>query len=127
LPAEVLPMTLLTRVVGAMAALAMLAGLPAHAHTRLLESTPADGSALQVAPRQLQLVYSEAAHLTALTIQATGEATPRKLGPLPQQAAAKFTIDLPPLATGSYQLKWRALSDDHHVASGSISFVVRVR
>ena len=71
--------------------LLMLAALPAHAHTRLLESTPADGSTLQAAPRQLQLTYSEAAHLTALTIQAAGEATPRKLGPLPQQAAAVRT------------------------------------
>lgn len=120
-------MSLATRVAAAMAAMAMLAALPAQAHTRLLESTPADGSTLPTAPRQLQLVYSEAAHLTALTIQAAGAAAPRKLAPLPQQAAAKFTIDLPPLAAGSYQLKWRALSDDHHVASGSISFVVRAR
>jgi copper resistance protein C len=118
-------MSLAPRVAGAMAALALLATLPAHAHTRLLESTPADGSTLQAAPRQLQLVYSEAARLTALTIQAAGEAAPRKLAPLPPQAAAKFTIDLPPLAAGRYQLKWRALSDDHHVAAGTISFVVR--
>ena len=120
-------MSIASRVTAAMAAMALLAALPAHAHTRLLESTPADGSTLQAAPRQLQLVYSEAARLTALTIQAAGAATTQKLGPLPQQAAAKFTIDLPPLAAGSYQLKWRALSDDHHVASGSINFVVKAK
>jgi methionine-rich copper-binding protein CopC len=120
-------MKMASRVVGAMAAMVLLAALPADAHTRMLESTPADGSTLQAAPRQLQLTYSEAVHLTALTIQAAGEAAPRKLGPLPQQAAAKFTIDLPTLAAGSYQLKWRALSDDHHVASGSISFVVKAK
>ena len=108
-------------------AMAVMAALPVHAHTHLLGSTPADGSTLQAAPRQLQLVYSEPGRLTALTIQAAGEAAPRKLAPLPQQAAAKFTIDLPALAAGSYQLKWRVLSDDHHVASGSISFEVRVR
>ena len=120
-------MKVASQVAGAMAAMAMLMALPVHAHTRMLNSTPADGSTLQAAPRQLQLVYSEAARLTALTIQAAGEPAPRKLAPLPQQAAAKFTIDLPPLAAGSYQVKWRALSDDHHVASGSISFVVRPR
>jgi len=120
-------MKMASRVVGAMAAMAMMVALPAEAHTRLLESTPADGSTLQAAPRQVQLTYSEAAHLTALTIQAAGEATPHKIGPLPQQAAAKFTIELPPIAAGSYQLKWRALSDDHHVASGSISFVVKAK
>ena len=120
-------MKIASRIVGATAAMALLAALPVAAHTRLLESTPADGSALQAAPRQVQLTYSEAAHLTALTIQAAGEATPHKIGPLPQQAAAKFTIDLPPLAAGSYQLKWRALSDDHHVASGSIGFVVKAK
>ena len=114
-------------VAGVMTGMAMLATLPADAHARLLESTPADGSTLQAAPRQLQLLYSEAARLTALSIQAAGEAEPRKLTPLPQQPAAKFTIDLPPLAAGSYQIKWRALTDDHHVASGSVSFVVRVK
>ena len=120
-------MSLASRLVGATAALAMLAALPAQAHTRLLESAPADGSTLQSAPHQLQLLYSETVRLTALTIQAAGEAAPRKLAPLPQQPAAKFTIDLPPLAAGSYQIKWRALGDDHHVASGSISFLVRVQ
>jgi len=120
-------MKMASRVAGAMAAMVLLAALPADAHTRMLESTPADGSTLQAAPRQLQVTFSEAAHLTALTIQAAGEATPRKLGPLPQQAAAKFTIELPTLAAGSYQLKWRALSDDHHVAAGSISFVVKAK
>jgi len=120
-------MKVASHIAGAAAAMALLAALPAHAHARLLESTPADGSTLQAAPRQLQLVYSEAVRLTVLTIQAAGEATPRKLAPLPPQAAAKFTIDLPPLAAGSYQLKWRALSDDHHVAAGSISFVVKAR
>ena len=108
-------------------ALMMLLALPAHAHAHLLEAAPADGSTLQGAPRQLQLVFSEAARLTALSIQEAGEAAPRKLTPLPQQPAARFVIDLPQLAAGSYQVKWRALSDDNHLASGSIRFVVRAR
>lgn len=106
-------------------ALTMLLALPARAHTHLLEAAPADGSTLQGAPRQLQLVFSEAARLTALSIQEAGEAAPRKLTPLPQQPAARFVIDLPQLAAGSYQVKWRALSDDNHLATGSIRFVVR--
>ena len=102
-----------------------LLAAPARAHTRLLEATPADGSTLRTAPRQLQLVFSEAVHVTALSIQAAGAAAPRKLAPLPRQPASKFAFDLPALAAGSYELRWRALSDDGHLASGSIRFTLR--
>ena len=104
-----------------------LLALPALAHTHLLRATPADGSTLESPPRELQLVYSEAASLTALSIQKAGDTAPRKLGPLPRQPAAKFVIDLPPLVSGSYLVKWRALSDDNHLASGSIHFTVRAK
>jgi methionine-rich copper-binding protein CopC len=97
---------------------------PAQAHVHLHESTPADGSTLQAAPSRLQLVFSEAARLTALSIRATGETAPHKLAP-PAQTAASFTIDLPPLAPGSYRIEWRALSPDHHIASGTVSFAVQ--
>ena len=104
----------------------LLAGAVA-AHTHLLRSVPADGSVATAAPTQLQLGFSEAATLTALSIQRNGESAPIRLAPVSRQPAAKFTIDLPPLAAGSYVVNWRALSDDHHIASGSFRFTVQVR
>jgi methionine-rich copper-binding protein CopC len=115
----------LTRVAACM--LMILPAWPAQAHVHLRESTPANGSTLQAAPPRLQLVFSEAARLTALSIRAKGEGAAHKLAPLPAQTAASFTIDLPPLAPGSYTIEWRALSDDHHIASGTVSFAVQTR
>jgi methionine-rich copper-binding protein CopC len=104
----------------------LLAGVAA-AHTHLLRSAPADGSVATAAPKQLQLGFSEAAILTALSIRKDGESAPVALAPVSRQPAATFTIDLPPLAAGRYLVKWRALSGDHHLASGSFSFSVQAR
>jgi methionine-rich copper-binding protein CopC len=97
------------------------------AHAHLLRSVPSDGSVATAAPRQLQLSFSEAATLTALTIEKNGENKPITLAPLSRQPAAKFAIDLPLLTAGRYLVNWRALSDDHHIASGSFSFTVQAR
>jgi methionine-rich copper-binding protein CopC len=107
--------------------LMILPAWPAQAHAHLLESTPAEGSKLASTPRQLQLVFSEAVRVTALSIQGAGEAAPRKLSPLPGQVATRVAIDLAPLASGSYRVQWRALSADHHVAAGTLSFSVQGR
>jgi methionine-rich copper-binding protein CopC len=104
----------------------LLAGAVA-AHTHLLWSVPADGSVATAAPTQLQLGFSEAATLTALSIQKQGASAPIALAPVSRQPAVKFTIDLPPLAAGHYVVNWRALSDDHHLASGSFMFTVQAR
>jgi methionine-rich copper-binding protein CopC len=104
----------------------LLAGTAA-AHAHLLRSVPADGSVATAAPTQLQLVFSEAATLTALSIQKNGENVPIRLAPVSREPAAKFAIDLPLLAAGSYVVNWRALSDDHHLASGSFTFTVQAR
>ena len=106
-------------------ALAALLTMTAQAHTQLLQATPADGSTVESPPRQLRLVFSEAASLTALSIRKAGDATEKKIAPLPKQAAATFLIDLPPLTAGGYLVKWRALSDDNHLASGSIRFTLQ--
>lgn len=104
---------------------ALLLNGPAAAHAHLLQASPADGSSLKHTPPQLQLQFSEAASLTALSIQRDGGAAPLKLAIPADHAAAKFSIVLPPLAPGNYRVTWRALSDDHHMSSGSIRFTVQ--
>ena len=105
--------------------LMVLPAWPAQAHVHLQKSTPADGSTLKVSPPRLELAFSEAAHLTALSIRGSGEGAARKLAPLPADMTTQFAIDLPPLAPGNYRIEWRALSPDHHIASGTVSFAVK--
>ena len=94
----------------------------AHAHAHLTAAAPAEGSAGK-APEQIVLTFSEAARITALSLQREGE-EPRKLTPLPAEMAARLTIPLPKLLPGKYTLSWRAVGDDGHVVPGVLHFTV---
>ncbi len=93
----------------------------AHAHAHLTGSVPADHSSGK-APERVELSFSEAARITMLTLQRDGEET-RKMTP-PENTAAKLTIPLPELASGSYTLSWRVVSADGHVMAGALHFTV---
>jgi methionine-rich copper-binding protein CopC len=97
----------------------------ALAHAHLLSSVPADASTLSAPPGSLVLNFSEAATLTAATIQKAGAAA-RKLVPLPSRAAVQVSFALPALAPGQYVVSWRALSADGHIMPGSIHFTIAV-
>jgi methionine-rich copper-binding protein CopC len=107
------------------AALITLVSLPplAHAHVHLEKSTPANGSVVAAAPASFTLVFSEAARLTALSIQKGGDPAAQKIAPLPRAASDHFTIAAPRLAPAVYTLRFRALDpQDNHVSIGKISF-----
>ena len=110
----------------AMVALALiLLPAPALAHAHLAEAKPADGSVLTVPPSQFLLKFSEAAHLTALSLLREGDAKAQKLGPLPAAASSTFSIAAPKLSAGTYTLSYRVIAaDDNHLSSGEISFRV---
>jgi methionine-rich copper-binding protein CopC len=95
----------------------------ANAHARLQTSSPADNSVITSSPSTLVLNFSEAARLTALSIQKVSEAE-QKLKSLPTGAAAQISVPLPPLTPGAYIVSWRALSDDGHVTSGALHFTL---
>jgi methionine-rich copper-binding protein CopC len=94
----------------------------AHAHAHLNASIPAEGSSGK-APEAIVLTFSEAARITAMSLQRDGEAS-RKLAPLPAAAAARITLPLPKLSPGKYTLSWRMVGDDGHVISGALHFTV---
>ena len=101
-----------------------LAGV-AQAHTHLTKSMPEDKSVLTSPPSQLMLNFSEATRLTALTLQKEGDKEASKLGPLPKEAAADFTLPLQPLPPGAYTINWRVVGDDNHIMNGVLHFVVK--
>jgi methionine-rich copper-binding protein CopC len=101
-----------------------LTPLAAEAHAHLLQATPADGSVLTEAPPSFMLLFNEPARLTALSIQKDDEA-PQKIGGLAGAASARWVVNAPKLAPGSYTLSYRVLSEDSHIMSGSIKFRLR--
>jgi methionine-rich copper-binding protein CopC len=98
-------------------------GVTASAHAHLEKSSPADGSVLTTSPSSIVLNFSEAARLTALSIQ-RGDDPKQNLKPLPTTAAQQISVPLPPLKSGTYSLTWRMLSDDGHMMSGTLHFTL---
>lgn len=94
----------------------------AQAHTHLESSAPADRSRV-AAPAAIELQFSEAAKLTALSLQKGKEAA-KPLQPLPADAAKKLSVPTPGLTAGDYVVNWRVVSNDGHVMSGKFAFTV---
>jgi len=98
-------------------------GVTASAHAHLEKSSPADGSVITTSPSSIVLSFSEAARLTALSIQ-RGDEAKQNLKPLPTTAAQQISVPLPPLKPGAYSLTWRVLSEDGHMMSGTLHFTL---
>jgi methionine-rich copper-binding protein CopC len=103
--------------------LALSASSLVWAHAHLQRSEPADQSVQTVAPKTLMVAFNEAVTITLLTIQ-TGDTKPQPLGPLSKVAAKQQSVALPALGPGNYLVKWRAMSDDKHLMSGTLTFKV---
>jgi methionine-rich copper-binding protein CopC len=104
------------------AASLLVVAVTAHAHTHLEGSTPADKSRV-AAPKAIELHFSAAARLTALSLQ-QGSAAAKSLAPLPAKATKDVSIALPALGAGDYVVTWRVAGDDGHVMSGKFGFTV---
>jgi copper resistance protein C len=98
-------------------------GATASAHAHLQTSSPADNSVITSSPSNLMLNFSEAARLTALSIQ-NGDEPRRNLKPLPTTAAQQISVALPALTPGIYSVSWRVVSDDGHVMAGALHFTL---
>jgi len=101
---------------------ALVVSTAAFAHTALRSSAPADKSRVR-APAAIELHFSEAARITALTVQKGKEAAVA-IKPLPDKAAKDISVPAPMLAAGDYVVDWRAASEDGHVMSGKFGFTV---
>ena len=112
------------KILSLLSGLALVAiGATANAHAHLQKSSPADNSVITTSPSNLVLNFSEAARLTALSIQ-KGEEPKQDLKPLPTTAARQVSIPLPPLTPGTYSVNWRVVSDDGHVMGGTLHFTL---
>jgi methionine-rich copper-binding protein CopC len=101
----------------------VMSGVTASAHAHLQKSNPADNSVITTSPSNLVLNFSEAARLTALSIQ-KNEQPKQNLKPLPTTAAQQISVPLPPLTPGTYSVNWRVVSDDGHVMVGVLHFTL---
>lgn len=105
-----------------LAAMALLPALVlAHAHLEM--SVPGANSVITVMPAKILLHFSEAITITALTIAPEGGDHAVKLKTA-SQPNILVEVPTPALKPGVYVLKWRGISDDHHVADGTVRFTL---
>jgi copper resistance protein C len=107
-------------------AIAMLLGwstAPAVAHTKVASTTPASGSVLTRSPEAVEITFTDAARLTSVVVLDAAK-NERRLAFAPTGSALAFTVEEPQLERGRNEIRWKALSQDGHVISGSLIFVV---
>jgi methionine-rich copper-binding protein CopC len=112
------------KILSLLSGLALIAlGVTANAHAHLQSSSPADHGVITTSPPNLELVFSELARLTSLSIQKDKEEK-QSLKSLPTSAAVKISVPLPALTPGTYEVIWRVLSDDGHTMAGVLHFTL---
>ncbi len=100
----------------------LLIAAQAQAHSELASSIPAGGSTV-VAPKTITLTFTR--ELRLVTLKLIGENSDEALAVDRSAPAGKlFSVPLPAIAPGSYEVKWRAAATDGHFMRGSFSFTV---
>ena len=103
---------------------ALTAAPAALAHDELVSSTPADGTVLEEAPAELELVFSsELMDIGNKVIVADANGTDL-VESEPVLNRETLVQALPALENGAYQVNWRAVSSDGHPITGTFSFTV---
>jgi len=112
-------------------AAAMLTGLAfaasALAHAFLDHASPAVGSTVRGPPNGVSLWFTqelEPAFSTVGVLDASGKPVDKGDKQVDSGDRTLLRVSLPPLAPGTYRVRWRVLSVDTHVTEGDFSFEV---
>ena len=106
--------------------LALMVALPSGvlAHSKVEETTPANGATITAVPAEIGLNFSKDIRLTRIELaHEEHSAVSLDLG---EQTSfgQEFTIPLPSNGTGTYVIEWRGLGEDGHAMQGEFSFTV---
>lgn len=108
----------------AAAAVFLMLSAPAFAHTTIVTSNIEDGVSLTAAPEMFEFSFGDEVGLAGLELETlAGEAVDIAFE-RSRQMGKDFSVPLPPLETGRYVLKWRAVAKDGHVMRGEIDFTI---
>lgn len=96
----------------------------ANAHTPVIGTSPKHGSILNQSPLSVEISFRDPVRLTSMRAVEAGERE-RKLEFSPIDTAAEFKVTDPKLGPGRVEIRWKALSKDGHVISGSFLFTIQ--
>jgi len=113
------------------AVLALLVGVmastttAASAHTELLQSNPADGSTLSSAPAVITLTFNEPILSQGASLVAkSADGTAVNLGATSVTDSVVSAPWLQAEGDGFYTVAWRAVADDGHPVTGTLTFTI---
>lgn len=112
-----------TLLLGANACLLPVTEVTALAHTEIERTSPADGARLTSPPRQITLTFGEPVRQSGAGLAVVGPAGhtalhPDVAGPV---VSARWPASL---EEGSFEVDYRVVAEDGHVADGSFSFTI---
>ncbi len=96
---------------------------PAHAHTDLVSTAPADGDVLDAAPAAVTLTFNEELLEAAVRVSITDENGAVVAKDIATSTGSDVTVPWPEdLEAGTYTVSYRVVSGDGHPVSGDITF-----
>jgi methionine-rich copper-binding protein CopC len=104
-----------------------LAPRGAFAHAHLDHASPAVGSTVTQAPKQVTLWFTEALEPKFSTIEvrdSNGAAVQTGAATLARDNTAQLSVPLKPVGPGTYKVIWHVLSVDTHRTQGTFTFTV---
>jgi methionine-rich copper-binding protein CopC len=104
--------------------LAVALAFTAMAHTKIEQATPASGAVLDRSPPTIEIKFKHAVRMTSVIVIDAAKAE-RKLAFEPTTKTQAIAIASPNLGHGRNELRWKALSEDGHVISGSLIYIVQ--
>jgi methionine-rich copper-binding protein CopC len=103
---------------------ALLAPVAAHAHAMLDHASPAVGSTVAAAPKEVVLSFTAKLEPKFSSVEVrNAKGTSVNAGPASANGT-EMRVSLKPLPAGTYKVIWRVLSVDTHRTNGSFTFRV---
>lgn len=96
----------------------------ASSHTTVAETVPKNGSVLKQSPEAVQIRFAHDARLTSAVLVGEDKQE-RRLDFIPKGNSESFKFPEPDLGPGRNEIRWKALSDDGHVISGSLIYTIK--
>lgn len=108
------------------AALALVAAVPAGAHSLLLESVPPAGATVSASPAQITLRFNNRIEKRLSRIRLVDARGGTRVLPVSgdPERMDELRAPAPALEPGAYRVEWQVLSTDGHVVSGGFPFRV---
>jgi copper resistance protein C len=96
----------------------------AYAHASLTHASPSAGSAVNVAPHEVTLTFTDTLEATFSNLAVTDASGVEVSQGKAQVSGNIMRIGLKPLNMGVYKVNWRAVSTDTHKTEGSFTFQI---